>query len=131
MRALCGWNLPHQVSSVEPYPDPGRLSNRVRDMMIKPETVISVVSTASDRRIVVALSERSDRPVTLRTESFSSDVGWFAQQTLNLSRSELQALKSVLGVQLHRACGAALQALEDTEVADAPRVLSFERMKRA
>lgn len=101
-------------------------------MNANPETIISVVSTCPERRVVVALIDDNDRPIVLRTESFSADVGWFAQQTLHLTRSELQGLKSVLGVHVHRACGAALQALESNDAnSDSPRVLSFEKARRA
>ncbi len=98
------------------------------------ETVLSIVSTCPDRRVVVALRSCAERPIVFRTESFSSDVGWFAQQSMHLTRGELQGLKEVLGVQLHRACSVAIKALESSEVgSDSPHLLSFEaaRARRA
>jgi len=89
------------------------------------ETVISTVSSSSDRRVVIALRPREPLPIVLRTESFSSDVGWFTQQTVQLSRSELQALRNVLGVHVHKACEVALASLECHD-ADQAQVISFE-----
>jgi len=106
------------------------LMNSSVDMMANQETIVSVVSTCSERRVVVALRSCGERPIVLRTESFSADVGWFTQQTLHLSRAELQGLKGVLGVQLHRACGAALNAMESRENnADSPHILPFDRAR--
>lgn len=76
------------------------------------ETILSVVASGADRRVVIALLRTEPQPIVVRVESFSPDVGWFAQQTLRLTRQELQGLKSVLGVQLPRACETALAAVE-------------------
>jgi hypothetical protein len=99
------------------------------------ETVISVVATSPDRRVVVALRTYDPLPIILKTETFSPGVGWFAQQTLMLTRAELQGLKNVLGVHLHQACELALASVEqpDSSHSSVPRILSLDaaRSRRA
>jgi hypothetical protein len=89
------------------------------------ETVISTVSSAPDRRVVIVLRRADELPIVLRTESFSADVGWFTQQSLSLSRSELQCLRNLLGVQVHRACELALNAIDAQEEVRA-KVIRFD-----
>ncbi len=79
------------------------------------ETVISSVTCTPDRRVVIVLRPAEKLSIVLRTESFSPDVGWFTQQSISLSRAELQCLRNLLGVQVHRACETALNAIEATE----------------
>lgn len=93
------------------------------------ETVVSTVSSSWDRRVVIALRPKEALPIVLRTESFSSDVGWFTQQTIQLSRSELQALRNLLGVQVHKACEAALASVEAQDE-DREMVISFESARQ-
>ena len=85
-------------------------------MNVSTETIISTVSCSADRRVVIALgASDASLPIVLRTESFSSDVGWFTQQSIQLSRSELQCLRNLLGIRVHRACEATLNAIESQE----------------
>jgi len=93
------------------------------------ETVISTVSSAPDRRVVIVLRPADELPIVLRTESFGVDVGWFTQQSLSLSRSELQCLRNLLGVQVHRACELALNAIDVQEESRAD-ILRFDTARQ-
>jgi hypothetical protein len=93
------------------------------------ETVVSTVNSSPERRIVIALRPRDPLPIVLRTESFSSDVGWFEQQLIQLSRSELQGLRNLLGVHVHKACEQALASVDARDI-DTPQVISIESARQ-
>jgi hypothetical protein len=93
------------------------------------ETVISTVCTSADRRVLIVLRPKEPLPIVLRTESFSPGVGWFTQQSINLSRSELQGLRNLLGVQVHRACESALASVEQSDSTSAC-VINFEAARQ-
>lgn len=105
---------------------------------MKTEQIVAVVpGQDSTERISIALDTSDmDRPISIRSESFSPDIGWFPQSTLKLSRSELAGLRNVLGVPVATACKQSLDTIEETRVSgasadDEPRVLSFAAYKRA
>lgn len=66
------------------------------------ETVLSVLDGHDDaHRVVVALRHfvTGSTQMVLRHESWSEDVGWFAQSTVELSAGQVSGLRSALGVQ--------------------------------
>ncbi len=66
------------------------------------ETVLSVLEGHDDQhRVVVALRQfmAGASQMVLRHESWSEDVGWFAQSTVHLSPDQVGGLRSALGVQ--------------------------------
>jgi hypothetical protein len=66
------------------------------------ETILSVLGGHDDQhRVVVALRQFmvGSSQMILRHESWSEDVGWFAQSTVHLSPEQVGGLRSALGVQ--------------------------------
>ncbi len=66
------------------------------------ETILSVLAGQNDcQRVVVALCHFATGPgqMVLRHETWSEDVGWFAQSTIELSSSQVGELRSTLGLQ--------------------------------
>ena len=66
------------------------------------ETVLSILEGHDDQhRVVVALRRFmvGSSQMVLRHESWSEDVGWFAQSTVELSVDQVASLRAALGVQ--------------------------------
>jgi hypothetical protein len=99
----------------------------------KVETILAVVPGDSpDERLVLALEDQyAHKPLVLRSESFSPDVGWFTQSTVRLTRRELTGLKNVLGISVARGCHQTANRVHENQSADEPLVLSFATAKRA
>ncbi|XZE43495.1 hypothetical protein SH467x_003059 [Pirellulaceae bacterium SH467] len=100
---------------------------------MKTEQIVAVLPGADPcERIVIALDSSAEpKPISVRSESFSSDVGWFAQSELRLSRSEMAGLRNVLGVPVAKACHFAVDQIEEARMDDEPMVLSFASYRRA
>ena len=101
---------------------------------MKKEQIVAVVPGQNEsERISIALdTSDADRPISIRSETFSPDVGWYAQSTLRLTRSELAGLRNVLGVPVAKACQTSLDSIdEQRQVDEEPRVLSFAAYRRA
>jgi hypothetical protein len=64
------------------------------------ETILSVLQNDGDHDRVVLVHRQAfgNSQVMLRRESFSEDVGWFPQSTIELSPGQLGQLKQALGV---------------------------------
>lgn len=64
------------------------------------ETILSVLQCDGDQGRVVLVHRQSfgSSELLLRRESFSEDVGWFEQSTIELSPGQLGQLKQALGV---------------------------------
>lgn len=64
------------------------------------ETILSVLQSDGDvDRVVLVLRQAfGHSQIVLRRESFSEDVGWFPQSTIELSPDQLGQLKQALGV---------------------------------
>ncbi len=96
------------------------------------EQILGVVNSSDGHRVLLVMRQRQAKPFELRTETFAADVGWYTQQSLELTRSELSGLKSILGLQLSRACSRTLHELEpvgsDNEDGS---ILSFATARRA
>jgi hypothetical protein len=97
------------------------------------EHILGVVNSSDGHRVVLLLWERRAKPFELRTETFSSDVGWYTQQTIELTRAELSGLKGLLGLQLPRACSRTMQEIQPAGSCESePTILAFSSMaKRA
>jgi hypothetical protein len=93
----------------------------------KPETVLAVIpSEKSNQRLVLAMGNNdSDKPLILRTESFSPDVGWFIQSSVSMSRVELAGLKNVLGLTMARGCQQTTGRVQESQKDDEPSVIPF------
>jgi hypothetical protein len=90
------------------------------------EKLLGVVNSSDGHRVVLVLRERLAKPFELRTETFSADVGWYTQQTIELSRAELSGLKGLLGLQLPTACSRTMQDLQPAGGCESePAILSF------
>lgn len=78
------------------------------------EYVISVIQgdDKTQRMIFASRSSNSQRPIILRRESFSPDVGWFTQDTIAMTRQEMAMLRSAMGGQKPAACQATALRLE-------------------
>ncbi|MGB7324619.1 MAG: hypothetical protein WBD31_07095 [Rubripirellula sp.] len=97
------------------------------------EQILGVVNSSDGHRVVLVLRDRQAKPFELRTETFSADVGWYTQQSLELTREELSGLKGVLGLQLPRACSRVMQDIQPAGRHESePAILSFTaKVKRA
>jgi len=66
------------------------------------ETVLSILDGHDEaHRVVVALRHfvTGSTQMVLRHESWSEDVGWFAQSTIEMSAAQVSGLRATLGVQ--------------------------------
>jgi hypothetical protein len=72
----------------------------------KTETILAVIPSelAQHRLVLVMVGADADKPLILRSESFSPDVGWFIQSSVSMSRAELSGLKNVLGLNMSQGC---------------------------
>ncbi len=63
------------------------------------ETVIAVIQgdDPNCRMVFASRSSELERPIVLRQESFSEGVGWFVQSRIEMTRTEMTGLRSVLG----------------------------------
>ena len=87
------------------------------------ETVVASVGDSSTERLTVVLRELAAKPIVIRTQTFSESVGWFTQQEIELTRSEFNGLRNVLGLRVPQACTTAVTAANQSgEGAD---ILSF------
>ncbi len=90
------------------------------------EQILGVVNSFDGHRVLLVLRERHPKPFELRTETFAADVGWYTQQSLELTRAELSGLKSVLGLQLPRVCSHTLDEIQPKDRREGgPEILSF------
>lgn len=91
------------------------------------ETILAVIpSEQSDQRLVLAMvSSDSGKPLVLRTESFSPDVGWFVQSSVSLSRIELAGLKNVLGLSMAHGCQQTAGRVYESQRDHEPSVIPF------
>lgn len=101
-----------------------------------PEYIIAVIQgDESDQRMVFASRSDADRPIVLRHESFSQDVGWFAQSEVEMTRQEMILLRSAMGGQKPQACirtSQKIQAQEEVRASSSqPRILSFSSISAA
>lgn len=101
--------------------------------MIREEQIIAVVDgkSSSERLVLVLDANDKDRPIVLRSESFSPDVGWFVQSSLRLSRTELNGLRNVLGIPQSKGCADSAKVISDRSSSDDPRILSIAAYRRA
>ncbi|XZE20423.1 hypothetical protein SH449x_000295 [Pirellulaceae bacterium SH449] len=102
--------------------------------MAREEQILAVVEGDNPgERLVLALDPtHHEKPLILRSESFSTDVGWFSQSSMRFSRSELNGLRSVLGIPQAPACSHSSRAISDYQSdTDAPRILSMASFRRA
>lgn len=84
------------------------------DKNLAPEFVIAVIQGESANQRMVFASRNTDceRPIVLRQETFSSDVGWFTQSSIAMTRKEMVQLRSVMGGQRPQACQTTSQKIE-------------------
>ncbi len=93
----------------------------------KPETILAVIPSENpnQRLVLVMVNSDSDKPLILRTESFSPDVGWFTQSSVSMSRIELAGLKNVLGLTMARGCQQTSGRVQESKRDDGPSVIPF------
>jgi hypothetical protein len=95
------------------------------------DQILGVVNSSDGHRVLLVLREQRAKPFELRTETFSADVGWYTQQSLELTRAELSGLKSVLGLQLPRACSRTMREIQPVANCESePAILSFTAVAR-
>lgn len=104
-----------------------------RITLSREEQIVAVVAgrDSSERLVLVLEANDKDRPIVLRSESFSPDVGWFAQTSLRLSRTELNGLRNVLGIPQSKGCSDSAKFISDSSSSDDPRILSIAAYRRA
>ena len=74
---------------------------RVAPHAVDEQIVAIVPGTSENERLVFATRRSVDgKPIQLRRESFSSDVGWFVQSTLEMTCEEMRFLRSAFGGQV-------------------------------
>lgn len=97
----------------------------------KSEIVLAVIpGEPSHERMVLAMAnDESDKPLVLRMESFSPDVGWFVQSSVRMSRAELAGLKNVLGLSMARGCQQTAGRVHEAQRDDDPSVIPFARRR--
>jgi hypothetical protein len=93
------------------------------------EQILGIVNSSDGHRVLLVLRERRVKPFELRTETFSADVGWYTQQSLELTRAELSGLKGILGLQLPRACSRTMEEIQPAGHQE-PAILSFAAMSK-
>ncbi|MCU0718232.1 MAG: hypothetical protein MUC83_00895 [Pirellula sp.] len=101
--------------------------------MSREEQIIAVVpgKDSSARLVLVLEANDRDRPIILRSESFSPDVGWFAQSSLRLTRMELSGLRNVLGIPQSKGCSDSSKIISDSSNSEDPRIFSIAAYRRA
>jgi len=64
------------------------------------EVVLAVLSEPGEHQRVVLVHRQAfgDQRIVLRNESFSEDVGWFEQSSVEISPTQLGQLKQALGL---------------------------------
>ncbi len=92
-----------------------------------PEYVLATIPGDSPRsRIVFASrSQPGKKPILLKQESYSDAVGWFVQNSIELTREEMVALRSAMGGQAPSACQRT--QLRTAANLEPSRILSFEQ----
>jgi hypothetical protein len=97
----------------------------------KTETILAVIpgERPQDRLVLAMVGADADKPLVLRTESFSPDVGWFVQSSVSMSRAELAGLKNVLGLTMSRGCQQTAGRVQQSQRDDEPCVLPFARRR--
>lgn len=92
--------------------------------MTKPSnaTTLAIVQgeDPNSRFIFAMKSEQAERPIVFRQESFSEDVGWFVQNEMEMTRSEMLSLRSALGGKMHRVCEFTASRIRQEEPAILP-----------
>ncbi len=88
------------------------------------ETILSVLPGQSDQqRVTISLRQipvgqfavRTSQMV-MRHETWSEDVGWFAQSTIELTSGQVGELRSVLGAQAASIGSACRECISDRKV---------------
>ncbi|XZE54036.1 hypothetical protein SH139x_005821 [Planctomycetaceae bacterium SH139] len=92
------------------------------------ECVIAVIPDASGTQRVVFASRSGHEslPIVLRQETYSRDVGWFAQSQIELTREQMVLLRSGMGGALSSPCQQTmLSAAQET-----PATIPFQTATR-
>lgn len=96
------------------------------------EYILAVIQGEDPHHRMVFASrtvEEGQRPIVLRQESFSPDIGWFAQSTIAMSRQEMVHLRAAMGGGTPNACQATQQKIHSDS--ERPAVLQLHRLSAA
>ena len=101
--------------------------------MVREDQIVAIVpgKDSNERLVLVLEANEKDRPIVLRSESFSPDVGWFTQSSLRLSRMELTGLRNVLGIPQSKGCADSSKVISDSSNIEDPRIISIAAYRRA
>ena len=78
------------------------------------EVVLAVVEGDSpgQRLVFATKTGASERPILLRQESYSPDVGWFTQSCIEMTRQEMVLLRNAMGGKTPNACMGTSQRIQ-------------------
>ncbi|MEM7475982.1 MAG: hypothetical protein AAF483_13395 [Planctomycetota bacterium] len=97
------------------------------------EIVIAVIDcdAEGERMVFASRTESCEKPIVLRHESFSPDVGWFTQSSVEMTRREMVLLRSAMGGKQPSVCVRTSQKIQ-AEKAQAeqnqPTILQISKM---
>ena len=70
------------------------------------EVILAVIpgEGPENRLVFASRSNAHNKPIILRQETFSPDVGWFTQSSLEMTRQEMVLLRNAMGGARPSAC---------------------------
>lgn len=92
------------------------------------EVVLAIIPGQDDSQRMVFANRLSpaEKPIVLRQESFSPDVGWFTQSSLEMTREEMVLLRAAMGGTTPAACMST--RLKASRTLQAPSILPLSTM---
>ena len=83
------------------------------------EIVLAVIpsSDSASRMVFATRCGNASKPIILRQESFSPNVGWFTQNTIEMTRQEMVLLRSAMGGSAPQACARTSRRIQADPVA--------------
>lgn len=85
---------------------------------------ISCIEAIPGERISVFRCHQEGKDFELRFESYSSGIGWFTQNSIRLTQTELSALRGLLSCQKQGSCRQRIQVDLENEESE-PRIIQF------
>ena len=101
------------------------------------ESIVSCIEALPGQRISVYRCQHGDKSFEIRFETYNDGIGWFVQNAIRLSQTEMSALRGLLGLglqncsmqncQKQRICQQRMQADCQKEESE-PRIIRFPEL---
>lgn len=88
------------------------------------DQAVSCIEAVPGERISVYRCHQEGKDFELRFESYSEGIGWFTQNSIRLSQTELSALRGLLSCQKQGSCRQRVQLELGNEESE-PKILRF------